>query len=148
LFVNPTEAEVAAVLALTRLDALQVYGTYDIAALKARFGLPVWRAGGVSGPGDLPVDCGGADLLLMEAKAPAGATRPGGNAVTFDWSLLRGWAAPCPWMLAGGLHPGNVAAAIRATGAGAVDVSSGVESASGVKDAGLIRAFVAAARGA
>lgn len=148
LFVNPTEADVAAALARVRLDALQVYGTYDVAALKARFGLPVWRPVGVSGPGDLPVDCGGADLLLLEAKPPEGATRPGGNAVTFDWALLRGWQAPCPWMLAGGLHPGNVAEAIRATGAMGVDVSSGVESAPGVKDAGLIRAFVAAARGA
>jgi phosphoribosylanthranilate isomerase len=68
--------------------------------------------------------------------------------VALDWSLLAGWPAPAPWLLAGGLTPENVAGAIRASGATAVDVSSGVESRPGVKDAALIRAFVAAARGA
>ena len=74
---------------------------------------------------------------MLEAKPPAGADRPGGNATTFDWSVLRGWAAPAPWLLAGGLTPDNVAAAIRETGAAAVDVSSGVERRKGVKDAAL-----------
>ncbi len=146
LFVNPTAEDIAATLAHLRLDALQLYGSYDLAALRARFALPIWRAVGVASKADLPTDCGAADLLLLEAKPPPAATRPGGNAVTFDWGLLRGWNYPCPWMLAGGLTVENVAAAIRITGAPGVDVSSGVESAPGVKDAALIGAFVAAAR--
>jgi len=148
LFVNPTAGAIADTIAAVALDAIQLYGTYDLPALRARFGLPVWRAVGVATAADLPRDTGGADLLLMEAKARPEATRPGGNALKFDWSLLRGWSAPCPWMLAGGLHPGNVADAIRATQAPAVDVSSGVESAPGVKDPALIRAFITAARAA
>ncbi len=88
----------------------------------------------------------GADALLLEAKPPADATRPGGNAVSFDWTLTRNWAAPGPWLLAGGLNPGNVADAIRLSGTEAVDVSSGVEKAKGVKDPGLIHAFIRNAR--
>jgi phosphoribosylanthranilate isomerase len=87
-------------------------------------------------------------MLVMEPEPSPGATRPGGNAVRFDWSLLRGWTAPAPWILAGGLTVDNVAEAIRTTGASAVDVSSGVERARGVKDPALIRAFIANARGA
>ena len=148
LFVDPSDDLIASVLDVVRLDILQVYGRgTEIGALKARFGLPVWRPVGVSGPGDLPHDAGEADALLMEAKPPADATRPGGNAVTFDWPILRGWAAPAPWLLAGGLTPSNVGTAIGLTGATAVDVSSGVERTKGVKDAGLIRDFIAAAKG-
>jgi phosphoribosylanthranilate isomerase len=148
LFVDPSMAEIARVLETVKLDILQIYGVLDqLAAIKARFGLPVWRAVGVTGRTDLPADALGADRLLIEAKAPAGANRPGGNATTFDWSILRGWTAPAPWMLAGGLTPDNVATAIRQTEADAVDVSSGVESSKGVKDAALIRAFIAAAKG-
>ena len=148
LFVDPTQAIIAEALAVLHLDALQLYGKFDVAALRAHFGLPIWRAVGVAAAADLPRDPAGADRLLIEAKAPPGATRPGGNAQTFDWSLLRAWQPPCPWMLAGGLDPTNVAAAIRATRTPAVDVSSGVESAPGVKDPALIRAFIAAARAA
>lgn len=148
LFVSPGVEQIAAILATVRLDALQLYGDVDVAAVRARFGLPVWRPVGVSGASDLPSTCGAADAVLIEAKAPTGATRPGGNAVTFDWSVLHDWVAPCPWLLAGGLTPDNVADAIRATGAVAVDVSSGVESAPGEKDPARIRAFIAAARGA
>jgi len=86
------------------------------------------------------------DGLVIESKPPPGATRPGGNAMALDWSLTAGWQAPVPWLLAGGLRPDNVAAAIRASGATAVDVSSGVERDRGVKDPALIRAFVRAAR--
>ena len=85
-------------------------------------------------------------MLVMEARPPPEATRPGGNAVRFDWSLLRGWTAPVPWILAGGLTVDNVAEAIRISGAQAVDVSSGVERTRGVKDPALIRAFIANAR--
>ena len=109
--------------------------------------MPVWRAVGVATHADLPCETG-ADRLLIEAKPPADATRPGGNAIALDWCLLSGWPAPVPWLLAGGLTPANVAAAIRASGAPGVDVSSGVERSPGVKDPALIRAFVAAARAA
>jgi phosphoribosylanthranilate isomerase len=130
-----------------RLDVLQVYdGRERCAALRARFGLPVWRAVGVAAAADLPAAAEGVDGFVIEARPPEGATRPGGNAAAFDWSILRGWRAPLPWLLAGGLTPANVAEAIRATGAPAVDVSSGVERESGKKDPELIRAFVAAAR--
>ncbi len=149
LFVKPTDDEVAAALACVDLDILQLYAEPErVRALRARFGRKVWRAHGVSGVADLPATNDGADALLIEANPPAGATRPGGNAVSFDWSVMAGWRAPGDWVLAGGLTPGNVAAAIAATGAPCVDVSSGVERAKGVKDAGLIRAFVAAARAA
>jgi ribosomal protein S18 acetylase RimI-like enzyme len=125
-----------------------VYGAADIGGLHRRFGLPVWRPVGIASKDDLPAESRGADRLLLEAKPPAGATRPGGNAVCFDWSLLRGWQAPAPWILAGGLTAANVADAIRATGAVAVDVSSAVERMRGVKDPALIRAFIRNARGA
>lgn len=149
LFVDPTPEMIEAVLNVVRLDVLQLYGVADrVAPLRARFGLPVWRAVGVDTAADLPALSGGADALLLEAKPPPDATRPGGNAARFDWSLLRGWNPPAPWLLAGGLTPDNVAGAIRATGATAVDVSSGVERARGVKDPALIRAFIANARAA
>jgi phosphoribosylanthranilate isomerase len=146
LFVDPTAEAIADGLATMPLDILQLYGTVDASALRARFGRTIWRAFGIETAADLPRDAGGADALVLEAKPPANATRPGGNATSFDWSLLRGWASPAPWILAGGLTPDNVAQAIRATGATAVDVSSGVESARGVKDPALIRTFIANAR--
>jgi phosphoribosylanthranilate isomerase len=147
LFVSPSDADVAAVLAAIRLDAVQLYGTAERAAeLHARFGVPVWRAVGVAARADLPRHEAGVDRFVVEAKAPPGATRPGGNAVSLDWSLLAGWTAPVPWLLAGGLTPDNVATAIRASGAEAVDVSSGVERAPGQKDPALVRAFVHAAK--
>ena len=149
LFVDPTMTAIARVLDTVKLDVLQIYGRSDpLPAIEARFGLPIWHAIGVASRADLPIGAGGAKRLLLEAKAPAGANRPGGNATTFDWSVLRGWSAPAPWMLAGGLTMANVAAAIGATGAEAVDVSSGVETRKGVKDAALIRAFIAAAKAA
>jgi phosphoribosylanthranilate isomerase len=146
LFVDPSPDLINDTLEAVRLDALQLYGTLDLPAVRARFGLQVWRPIGVDSAIDLPADAGGADRLVLEAKPPPAATRPGGNAVSFDWSLLRGWAAPVPWTLAGGLTADNVAEAIRVTGAKAVDVSSGVERARGVKEPALIRAFVANAR--
>jgi len=147
LFVEPSDQAINTVLDNVRLDVIQVYGrAIDVAAMKARIGLPVWRPVGVAGLADLPHSSSGADGLILEAKPTADATRPGGNATTFNWSLLQGWSAPAPWILAGGLIPANVASAVRQTGAAAVDVSSGVESRLGVKDAALIRAFIAAAR--
>ena len=147
LFVDPTEDDIARVLAETRLDILQLYADPDRAVrLRERFGLPVWLARGVAEAADLPVWVG-LDGLVIEAKPPAASDRPGGNGARFDWSILRGWKAPSPWLLAGGLTPDNVGAAVRASAAVAVDVSSGVERASGEKDPDLIRAFIGAARG-
>ena len=148
LFVNPTVAAVADALARVRLDIIQVYGPTDPAAMRQRFGVQVWRAVGVSAAADLPRSMDGADALLLEAKPPKDATRPGGNALSFDWTILRGWSAPGPWLLAGGLTADNVGEAIRVASPRAVDVSSGVETAPGVKDPTLIRQFIEAARAA
>ena len=148
LFVDATPEAITAVLDTVRLDALQLYGAVDLPALHDRFGLPLWRPVGIASAADVPAVSGGADVLLLEAQPPPKATRPGGNATTFDWSLLRGWIAPAPWILAGGLTPENIAEAICASGAPAVDVSSGVESRRGIKDPALIRAFIANARAA
>ena len=149
LFVRPDIPAIARVLDVIKLDALQIYDALDdLPAIRTRFGLPVWRAIGVGGPADLPSDAGGADRLLLEAKPPAGANRPGGNGISFEWSLMRGWHAQVPWILAGGLTPDNVATAIRQSAAQAVDVSSGVESSKGVKSAALIRRFIDAAKAA
>ncbi len=147
LFVDPTDDDVAAVLKSLKLDVLQVHDTPRRAAeLRARFGVPVWAVAGVASAADLPTEMPGVDGLLLDAKAPPGAVLPGGNARVFDWSILQGWTAPAPWLLAGGLTPDNVTEAIRISGATAVDVASGVERGRGVKDAALIQAFVANAR--
>jgi phosphoribosylanthranilate isomerase len=87
-----------------------------------------------------------ADMLMFDARAPAGAHLPGGNGAAFDWRLLRGRTFARPWMLSGGLTPENLAEAVRESGAGAVDVSSGVESAPGVKDSARIARFLHASR--
>lgn len=149
LFVQPTDDEIAATLAAIPLDILQLYTDAPrAAAIRARFGRPVWRAVGAATPADLPSGYESVDGWVIEAKPPPGATRPGGNAATFDWAILAGWHAPLPWLLAGGLTPGNVAAAIRVTHAPAVDVASGVEREKGIKDPALVAAFAAAARAA
>ncbi len=148
LFVDPGDDLVSATLDAVALDVLQVVATPSRAvALRARFGRPVWRAVGIGSAADLPAAMDGADALLLDARPPAQATRPGGNAVAFDWTVLRGWLPPGPWLLAGGLTPGNVAHALAQTAASAVDVSSGVETAPGVKDPALIEAFIRAVRG-
>ncbi|WP_288937876.1 phosphoribosylanthranilate isomerase [uncultured Roseovarius sp.] len=132
------------------LDMLQLHGSESperVAEVKSRYGLPVMKAVGIADAGDLPqLETYGrvADQLLVDAKPPKGADRPGGNAMAFDWTLIAGRRWPVPWMLAGGLTPENVAQAVRLTGARQVDVSSGVESAPGVKDADKMRAFVEA----
>jgi len=147
LFVHPTDAEIAAVLGSLPLDLLQLYvDAPRAAALRTRFGLPVWRAVGIVSDADLPRAAEDVDGLLLDAKPPPDSELPGGNARTFDWSVLRAWRAPLPWVLAGGLTPGNVAQAVQATGAPVVDVSSGVERARGEKDPAMIRAFLAAVR--
>lgn len=151
LFVNPDDALLDRTLAQVPLDMIQLHGGESpsrVAEVRARTGLPVMKAIGVADPGDLDAiwDYGlVADQLLIDAKPPRDASLPGGNGLAFDWRLLVGRRFLKPWMLAGGLTAQNVAEAVRLTRAPAVDVSSGVESAPGVKDAGMMRAFVAAA---
>jgi len=130
---------------------LQLHGHESparVAEIRARFGLPVMKAVGIADEADLAAIAGYAqvaDQILIDAKPPTGAALPGGNGLAFDWRLIAGRDWERPWMLAGGLTPANVAEAIRLTGARQVDVSSGVESAPGVKDADAIAAFIAAA---
>jgi len=146
LFVEPEEADIERILQLVPLDILQLYTTPERARfLRSRFGRPVWLAHGVSRQDQLPTTHG-PDGLVVESRAPDDASRPGGNGLSFDWSILQGWQAPVPWLLAGGLTPGNVGEAIKRSGATAVDVSSGVESSPGCKDPALIRRFVKSAR--
>ena len=147
LFVDPTDDEVADALDEIPLDALQLYATAArIAALRAAFGVPVWQALGIASAADLPARIA-ADRLLIEPRAAPDATRPGGNAIPLDLTRLAGFRPAYPWMLAGGLTPTNVAAAIATTAAPAVDVSSGVETSLGAKDPRLIAEFIAAAKG-
>jgi phosphoribosylanthranilate isomerase len=146
------EAGIAAIVEAVRPDWLQLHGREpleQVLALKRRFGLPVMKAIGIREGVDLSLAGtyrGVADRLLLDAKPPKGATRPGGNAIAIDWAILEGFDPGLPWMLSGGLDPGNVGEAVRLTLPMGVDVSSGVESAPGRKDPNLIAAFVAAAR--
>ncbi|WP_377508058.1 phosphoribosylanthranilate isomerase [Octadecabacter sp. R77987] len=153
LVVDADDALLDQITALVPLDFIQLHGHETperVGHVRARYGLPVIKVLGVADASDLdPIDAFSAvaDQLLIDAKPPKDAVLPGGNGVAFDWKLLAGrkyWTKP--WMLAGGLTPDNVAEAIKLTGARQVDVSSGVESAPGVKDAGLIRDFVQAAQ--
>ena len=153
LTVNASDAELDAITGAVPLDMLQLHGTESparVTEVKARYGLPVMKAVGVSERADLAAldDYQHvADQILVDAKPPKGAVLPGGNGLAFDWTLLLGRVWRRPWMLAGGLTPANVALAVRSTNARQVDVSSGVEIAPGVKDAELIRDFIAAAGG-
>ena len=153
LFVEPEDALLDQVMNNLRLDWFQFHGGETperVEAVRQEYGMPVIKALPVAGPADLDAASAyaeAADWLLFDAKPPAGAGRPGGNAASFDWSMLKGRRWPVPWMLAGGLTPANVADAIAASGAKAVDVSSGVESAPGVKDAALIGEFIERAKG-
>ncbi|WP_300516855.1 phosphoribosylanthranilate isomerase [Aliiroseovarius sp.] len=154
LTVDADDATLDEITAKVPFDMLQLHGRESperVAEVKARYGLPVMKAVGVAEPADVAaIDtyAAVADQVLVDAKAPKGAVLPGGNGLAFDWTLVARKYWPCPWMLAGGLTPDNVAEAIRRTGARQVDVSSGVESAPGEKDADLIARFVAAAQAA
>lgn len=152
VMVDPDDALIDGVIERVRPDLLQLHGSETparVAAIKARAGLPVMKAVAIAGPADVlaaAAYAASADHILLDAKADPGALLPGGNGVAFDWLALNGFAAP--FALSGGLTPETVGAAIRATGAALVDVSSGVERAPGDKDAELVRNFILAAKSA
>lgn len=153
LFVDADDALIGEAVSAAGLEILQLHGDETpqrAAQLRARFGLPVWKVISVAAAADVGRAAAyhhAADLILFDAKTPKG-TLPGGMGLTFDWNLLAGSKGALPWGLAGGLTPGNVADAIRATGAPLVDTSSGVESSPGVKDSAKIAAFCSAVRSA
>jgi phosphoribosylanthranilate isomerase len=152
LVVNPSDADLDAITGTVPLDMLQLHGRETperVAEVKARYGLPVMKAVGIADGDDLSKlesYFGVADQILVDAKPPKGGELPGGNGLCFDWRLIAGRRWPCPWMLAGGLTPENVAEAVKMTGAKQVDVSSGVEDAPGQKNAKLIQKFVQSSR--
>ena len=151
LFVDADDLAIAEGVRAGALDAIQLHGHEPperAAQVRQRFGLPVWKAVPVTTAADVEQASdyrGAADLILFDARTPSGSL-PGGMGLSFDWSLVAHWKGPLPWGLAGGLSLGNVAQAVRQTGAPLIDASSGVETAPGMKDTGLIAAFCAAAR--
>lgn len=152
LTVDADDLSLARIVRAVPLEMLQFHGHESperVEEIRARYDLPVMKVISVADEADLPriaeyEDV--ADQLMIDAKPPPGATRPGGNALAFDWQLIAGRTWRRPWMLAGGLTPGNVADAVRLTGATQVDVSSGVEALPGVKDMEKVAAFIAAAK--
>lgn len=161
LVVDPADRDLDEAVGAIAPDLVQLHGSETpgrLAEMRARTGLPVMKALGIAGAADLAAVARYrevADAILLDAKPPHGADRPGGNGAAFDWSLLAGLprrsAALDPWpdlMLSGGLTPENVADAIGEAGVSAVDISSGVESSPGRKDPDRIAAFIRAARAA
>ena len=152
LLVEPDDQLLDDVVCTLDPDLLQLHGRESperVASIASNAMTPIMKAVGVGEAGDLSLldeYAEVADRLLLDAKPPKDATRPGGNAETFDWRILDGYEPPLPWMLAGGLDAANVAEAIAATGAPGVDVSTAVEIAPGQKDPALIRTFVETVR--
>lgn len=152
VFVDPENDFLDSMLGKARLDLLQLHGDETperCRAIAIYFGLPLIKAIKVSSPADIEKARDYEDIvdwLMFDASPPKEATRPGGHGLSFDWSMLQGQSFKRPWLLSGGLHAGNLAEAVKRSGANAVDVSSGVESAPGRKDPDRIRAFLAAAR--
>jgi phosphoribosylanthranilate isomerase len=154
LLVDPDDTLLAEVIEAVSPDIVQLHGAETparVAEIAQRFGLPVMKAVAIAGAADVQAAlayAGKADRILFDAKPPAedATALPGGNGVAFDWLALAGLEGRIDYMLAGGLNADNVAEAIRATGASAVDVSSGVESRPGEKDPDLIRRFIHAAK--
>jgi len=152
LFVDAGDDEIDAVVARVTLDMLQLHGAETperVSELRARTGLRVMKAISVAALSDVERATSyyrAADWLMFDAKPPKDMcdALPGGNALAFDWLLLKGWDFPLPWMLAGGLDARNVEEAVRLSGARFVDTSSGVESRPGVKDPERIREFLKA----
>ena len=154
LTVDPDDVLLATVIEVLQPEMLQLHGSEPperVAAVKARFGLPVMKAIHVETSADLlmvPAYAEVADRLLFDARPPQDATRPGGLGNPFDWNLLRSIEPGVPFLLSGGLDAGNVAEALNITRAAGVDVSSGVERAPGQKDPDKIRTFIRAVRDA
>lgn len=152
LFVDPTDADIDAVLAETQLELLQLHGSEAperVADLKARTGLKVMKAISIADESDFARADGYLDVvdwLMFDAKPPKDMANalPGGNALSFEWRLLGGRSWKRPWMLAGGLDAANVGEAVRLSGAVTVDTSSGVEDVQGKKNPEKIRAFLEA----
>ena len=155
VFVDADDPTLEATLDAVELDLLQLHGDETIervAAVRARFGVPVMKVIRVAGPADIAL-AGAfaevADWLLFDARAPADmvGALPGGNALSFDWRLIAGTSWPVPWMLSGGLESANLAEAVSVSGARLVDVSSGVEDRRGHKSPAMIKAFLARVAG-
>ncbi len=152
LIADLDDTAIAALVQTVRPDFLQLHGSETAkrtAEIRSRFGVAVIKALPVPDAADLDSVSDyekAADMLMFDAKPPQGALRGGGHGAAFDWKILAGRSCAKPWFLAGGLDPDNVARAIALSGAKLVDVSSGVESAPGVKDTGRIIAFIMAAK--
>jgi phosphoribosylanthranilate isomerase len=150
--VDADDAFLAGIVDVLKPDLLQLHGRETparISAIHQRFALPVMKVLAIETKADLgaiPLYARIADRILFDAKAPREATRPGGLGKPFDWHLLQGLELSIPFMLSGGLDASNLAEALRITRVPGVDVSSGVESAPGVKDPDKIGAFIRAAR--
>jgi len=150
LVVDADDAMLDQIAERVAIDVIQLHGRETVervADIRERYGLPVMKVLGVATRDDLArvTDYEAvADQILLDAKPPPDADLPGGNGLTFDWTILEGRRWSRPWMLAGGLTPDNAGEAVLRTGARQIDVASGVESAPGVKDADMIRAFMAA----
>ena len=153
LMVNPPDREIDDILQDTSLGMIQLHGNEPperVRSIGEAYGVPVMKAVGLEDESDLgAIDDYSlvADQLLIDTKAVPGASRPGGSGISFDWTLIKDREWKLPWLLAGGLDAGNVAAAIRATRARQVDVSTGVESSPGRKDRSKIAEFIKAAKG-
>jgi phosphoribosylanthranilate isomerase len=152
LIADMEDDRIEALVTAVRPDFLQLHGGESArrtAYIRGKFGVPVIKALAVAEASDLAAAAEyehAADMLMFDARPPKGAQRPGGHGAAFDWKILSGRTFTKPWFLAGGLDPDNVARAIELSGAKQVDVSSGVESAPGVKDAARIAAFINAAK--
>src|SRR4051794_15089271 len=152
LTVDADDATLANIVEALAPDILQLHGKETVARLrdiKQRFGLPVMKVLAVETAADLaalPGYAAVADRILFDARAPKDATRPGGLGAVFDWQVLTKLDLKLPFMVSGGLNSGNIAEAVRVTRAGGLDVSSGVESAPGIKDPEMILKFIRAAR--
>jgi phosphoribosylanthranilate isomerase len=152
LLADPSDEQLAVVAAQVAPDFLQLHGGESarrVAYVRAKFNTPIIKALPVAEAADLAAAAeyeNVADLLMFDARAPKGAERPGGHGAAFDWKILAGRSFAKPWFLAGGLDPENVARAIELSGAEMVDVSSGVESAPGIKDPLRVQSFINATR--
>lgn len=152
LVVDPSNEELDGLLERVALDMIQLHGRETpvrVAEVRRRYGRPVIKAIAIADAADLVTARAYetvADQLLFDARPPHGASRPGGNATTFDWGLVKSFACRIPWLLAGGLDESNVVEAVRRSGVSAVDVSSGVETAPGVKSCDKIRRFLRVAK--